>query len=328
MENVVSAGETLSLPSISVIIPVKPGGDVRALDALGSVDYPRDKMEVLVAEGRQPSAQRNRAAARARGELLYFLDDDSMAPPGLLRTVAGRFSDPAVSVVGGPIITPESDSFIQKGFGLALGSPFGGSSIRARYKRLGPERDVTENELILANLAFRKEAFLAAGGLNERLYPNEENELMNRLQAGGHRLVYVPGAFLYRSQRTGPRAYLRQVFTYGRGRMDQNFAHPAGIRPLHAAPSLFLLYCLSLPFVHNIVYFLPLMLYLSLSLVFSSAAAAEARNPLYLFVMPLLFLGLHLGYGAGFLWGLIKGMAGIRKRPPEPGGIAVRQVEL
>lgn len=318
----------MSLPSISVIIPVKPGGRVRALDALRSVDYPREKMEVLVAEGRQPSAQRNRAAGRAKGELLYFLDDDSMAPPGLLRTVAERFSDPGVSVVGGPIITPATDGFIQKGFGLALGSAFGGSSIRARYKKLGPERDATENELILANLAFRKKDFLAAGGLNERLYPNEENELMNRLQAEGHRFVYVPDAFLYRSQRANLKAYLRQVFTYGRGRMDQNFAHPAGIRPLHAAPSLFLLYCLSLLFVHNFVYFLPLMLYLSLCLAFSAAAAAEAKSPLHLFAMPFLFLGLHLGYGAGFLWGIVKNVARGGGKPKAAVDVSVRSVEL
>jgi len=311
-----------------VIIPVKPGGRVRALEALAAVDYPRDKLEVLVAEGRQPSAQRNRAAAAARGDILYFLDDDSMAPPGLLRLAADKFADPGVAVVGGPIVTPPTDRFLQKGFGLALGSPFGGSTIRARYKRLGAERDSTENELILANLAFRREVFLGAGGLNERLYPNEENELMNRLQADGHRFRYVPDAFLLRSQRPNLKAYLRQVFTYGRGRMDQNYAHPEGFRPLHTAPSLFLLYFASLAIVHNPVYFLPLMVYLTLSLAFSATAALEAKNPLYLPVMPFLFLGLHLGYGAGFLWGFIKGVSGSKKEPPGPGEITVRPVEL
>jgi cellulose synthase/poly-beta-1,6-N-acetylglucosamine synthase-like glycosyltransferase len=318
----------LSLPSITVIIPVKPGGRVRALDALGATDYPRDMLEVLVAEGRQPSVQRNRAAAAAKGDILYFLDDDSLAPPGLLSLVAGKFADPEVAVVGGPIVTPDTDRFLQKGFGLALGSPFGGSTIRARYKRLGLERDATENELILANLAFRREVFLAAGGLNESLYPNEENELMNRLQVDGHRFRYVPEAYLFRSQRPNLKAYLRQVFTYGRGRMDQNYAHPEGFRPLHIAPSLFLVYFVSLMLVHNPVYFLPLMLYLTLSLVFSAAAAFEARNPLYLPVMPFLFLGLHLGYGAGFLWGLIKGAAGKKKGPQNPGDITVRPVEV
>lgn len=322
----------MSLPFISVIIPVKPGGRVGALDALGNVDYPKDRFEIIVAEGTQPSAQRNRAASTAMGELLYFLDDDSMVTPGLFRLVAMRFMNPSVSVVGGPIVTPRTDSFIQKGFGLTLGSMFGGSSIRARYKRLGIERSATENELILANLCFRRDVFIGAGGLNERLYPNEENELMNRLQAEGHLFVYVPDAYVYRSQRASYNAFVRQVFTYGRGRMDQNFAHPEGFRPLHAVPAIFLAYCASLVFMHNPVYILPLVLYSVLSAGFSVAACMERKSPAYLPVMPLLFLTLHLGYGAGFLWGLYKGLAkkraGVAETAPAPVDVTLRKVEL
>ncbi|HEY3346804.1 MAG TPA: glycosyltransferase [Nitrospirota bacterium] len=303
-------------PFISVIIPVKPGGRVRSIDALKAVDYPRDRMEVLVAEGRQPSVQRNAAARQATGEILYFLDDDSLVTPELFKVAAKRFDDPKVSVVGGPIITPPTDSFLQKSFGLALSSPFGGSTIRARYKKLGAERPGTENELILANLAFRRDVFLAAGGLNEKLYPNEENELMNRLQDEGHIFLYVPDAFIWRSQRTSYKLYCRQVFTYGRGRMDQNYAHPEGFKPLHMAPSLFLLYTLSMPFICWKPYLLPFGAYLALNLIASAASAVEGKSPLQFFVMPFMFLTLHLGYGAGFLRGLIKGL--LPKPAPAP----------
>lgn len=317
----------MELPFISVIIPVKPGGRVRALDALEKTDYPRDRIEVIVAEGRQPSVQRNRAVREARGEIIFFLDDDSLATAGLFRTVAARYEDRTVSAVGGPILTPATDSFLQKGFGLALSSLLGGSTIRARYKRLGRERQATENDLILANLSFRKSLFLDAGGFNERLYPNEENELMNRLQSAGHKFLYVPDAYVYRSQRAGYRAYLRQVFTYGRGRMDQNYAHPEGFKALHLAPSLFLVYCLSLMFVKYPPYFLPASLYLMLALIFSAASAYEARNALYFIVMPFLFLSLHLGYGAGFVWGFIKGLRPGRQVPGYLGDVVLRRVD-
>ena len=319
--------ELMDFPFISVIIPVKPGGYVRALEALGNVDYPRDRLEALVAEGRQPSVQRNRAAKEAKGEILYFLDDDSLAPPGLFKTVAARYADPGVAGVGGPIITHPSDNFLRRGFGLALSSPFGGSTIRARYKRLGAERRGTENELILANLSFRKSVFLGGGGFNENLYPNEENELMNRLCSEGKTFLYVPDAWLYRSQRPNFRAYLKQVFTYGRGRMDQNYQHPEGFKPLHMAPSLFLVYCLGLMIIRNPVYFIPALLYIVLCLIFSLAAAIEAKNPLYVLVMPFLFASLHIGYGAGFIWGAAKKFVGKKGSRPDV-MYSLRRVEL
>ncbi|MBI5191219.1 MAG: glycosyltransferase [Nitrospirae bacterium] len=319
----------MALPFISIIIPVKPGGEVRSVAPLSSVDYPTELMEIIVAEGRQPSVQRNRAAEQAKGEIIFFLDDDSLVPKGLFRMVVGKYEDPAVSAVGGPILTPDTDTLMQKGYGLALASIFGGSSIRGRYKKLGAERDATENDLILANMSFRRKVFLDAGGFNENLYPNEENELMNRLQAEGHKFLYVPDAFLYRSQRTSYRLFLKQVFTYGRGRMDQNYAHPEGFKPLHVVPSAFLLYALSLLFIHNYVYFLPAILYLSLCGVFAVGAGLEARangwrNLLIFLVMPWLFISLHLGYGAGFLWGALKGAKG--KPAPYTGGVNIRRV--
>jgi len=314
-------------PFVSVIIPIRPGGEPRALGPLGKMDYPEDRYEILVSEGRQPSVQRNRAVEEARGEIICFLDDDSMATPGLFREAARRFAEnPDVVAVGGPILTPETDGFLQKSFGLAFESVFGGSSIRARYKKLGPERDATENELILANMCFKREAFLMAGGFNERLYPNEENELMNRLQSEGGRFLYVPDLAIYRSQRPSYKAFVRQVFTYGRGRMDQNYAHPEGFRPLHMAPSLFLLYCVSLLVIHNAVYFLPVLLYLILSAAFSVLAAAERRKPLQLFVMPFIFMTLHLGYGAGFLWGVVKGAVARGSGPVGAVEVNVRRV--
>jgi Glycosyl transferase family group 2 len=318
----------MELPFISVIIPVRPGGYVRALDALKGVDYPADRLEVIVAEGRQPSVQRNRAAGEARGEILYFLDDDSLAPTGLLKEVATHYVDPEVSGVGGPIITSPADGFLRKGFGLALSSPFGGSTIRARYKRLGVERRGTENELILANLSFRKSVFLGAGGFNENLYPNEENELLNKLTSEGKIFLYVPDVWLYRSQRPNFRAYLKQMFTYGRGRMDQNYQHPEGFKPLHMMPSLFLIYCLGLFSIRWPIYFIPGLLYIALALIFSAAAAREAKNPLYILVMPVLLLSLHLGYGAGFIWGGAKGLFMRRSSAPAKTEVTLRRVEV
>ena len=96
--------------TFSIIIPVKPGGAVRALEALRRVDYPAEDFEVLVAEGRCPSLQRNLAAGEAKGEYLYFLDDDSLVAPDFLRRAAACYEKRYIVAVGGPSLTPEDDS--------------------------------------------------------------------------------------------------------------------------------------------------------------------------------------------------------------------------
>jgi hypothetical protein len=291
--------------TVSVIIPVKPGGYVRALEQLQQVKTPDDDLEVIVAEGCWPSRQRNLAAQRAGGEILYFLDDDTRVTPSHFIRAAGWFDDPTIAAAGGPSLTPDDDNPWQRAFGAALASPFGGGGVRNRYRRWGAPRATGDHELILCNLGFRRDVFLAAGGLDERLYPNEENELMDRLRSEGYRLLYDPELAVQRSQRPDMKAFIRQLFGYGRGRAEQTLiARSAGLVSL--APALFLLYLLSVPVVGNPVYSLPLLCYvllMSAGAVFGWACNGSLSHALRLLAV---FPALHLSYGAGLLAGFIR----------------------
>lgn len=291
--------------TFTIIIPVKPGGAVRALQRLRStVEYPAERFEVLVAEGCQPSRQRNLAAAEARGEILYFLDDDSLTAPGFLRCAARHFADPTVAVVGGPSLTPETDSLFQRAAGIALASPLGGGGARNRYRRTGSARATSERELILCNLAFRKEIFIAMGGLDERLYPNEENELLDRIAKSGLNLCHDPELAVQRSQRPTLRAFCRQFFGYGRGRGEQT--RIAGVRSVvDFLPSLLLAYLLALPLFPSRLVLLPLGVYGLAVLVSSLAGGAEKRLLPAVPWLMILYPALHLCYGFGFLRGLL-----------------------
>jgi succinoglycan biosynthesis protein ExoA len=68
------------LPTVTIIIAARPDqADVKAVTAARQLDYPPELLEIIVARGKQPSVQRNTALRAARGELVYFLDDDSIA---------------------------------------------------------------------------------------------------------------------------------------------------------------------------------------------------------------------------------------------------------
>jgi dolichol-phosphate mannosyltransferase len=216
--------DALGLPAVTVIVPVRPGSPPpAALRAIERLDYPSERLEVLIASGTAPSRQRNAAAARARGEHLLFLDDDSEpSPETLCRFVALLDGHAAAAAIGGPAgsVSPEASGFARLAQ-LVFSEPWVVGRSASRYCGRGELRETDERELIGANLCVRRAAFEAAGGFDERLYPNEENELLERLRRRGWKLLYDPGAAVRRPQRSSPGAHLRAVLGYGAGRAAQ-----------------------------------------------------------------------------------------------------------
>ena len=164
------------LPTVTILIAARPGqAEIKAVTAGKQLDYPREKMEIIVARGKQPSVQRNAGMRAAAGDLVYFLDDDSAPRPDSLRRGVGAFSDSRVKMIGGPNLCPPDAPFLEQVFALVHASWFAFFSSHARYASVGLPRESSEKELILCNLIARKSAMLELGGFNEALYPNEEN---------------------------------------------------------------------------------------------------------------------------------------------------------
>lgn len=287
---------------ISIIIPVKPGGVVTAANALKSLAPDSADYEVVVAEGKRPSRQRNLAAKEVSGDILYFLDDDALVVPDALRRLECSFADANVAAVGGPSLTPPGDSHFQRSIAWALSSWFGGGAIRNRYRSVGTLRDTDDSELILCNLAFRRNVYLSCGGLDERLYPNEENELIDRLLKSGARLLHDPEMIVRRSQRATLAAFIRQMKTYGRGRAEQTLISRA-VSLKAVIPALFAVYVITLPFVPGRWYYLPALLY-SMAIIANMLIAAGRGGLSVAIRLPLIYSLLHFCYGAGFIAGL------------------------
>ena len=309
---------------VSIIIPVKPGGRVKALDGVRELAYPIDSYEVLVAEGKCPSRQRNMAAAAASGKILCFLDDDSLVSPEYLHRVVRHYVDPAVAAAGGPSLTPASDTPLQQAFGMAFASVIGGGGMRNRYRLTGGIRATCDRELILCNLSFRRDVFLTHGGFDERLYPNEENELMERIRRGGGLLIHDPELAIYRSQRPTLKAFCRQLFSYGRGRGEQTVISGV-IKPITFIPSLFLCYLLLLPLVQKPVYYLPLLCYLGITISMALTNAVRTGRLRAAALLPVVFALFHICYGIGMVRGLVA--PGFRKRDFSACAVTLRKVK-
>ncbi|MFO1487710.1 MAG: glycosyltransferase [Verrucomicrobiota bacterium] len=304
-----------SLPSVSVIIAARPDqAEIKSVEAARRLDYPADQLEILVARGKQPSIQRNAAIKAARGEWIYFLDDDSVPPSDNLQRAAKHFSDPVVKMIGGPNLCPPDAPPLEQVFAVVLASWIAFGPSRARYASVGTVRPSGEKELILCNLLARREDLLALGGFNEALYPNEENALMDELQKRGGKLIYDPAFIVQRRPRHSLAAFIRMLRTYGRGRAEQFRVTPTFGSVLNFVPPMFCVYLASLLVFHlaalgqpfglrQAASLVPLVLY-GIAVLLQTAASI----PGYGFfrsvkALPLLVAS-HLFYGMGFWHGL------------------------
>jgi succinoglycan biosynthesis protein ExoA len=293
------------LPIVTIIVPARPGeSQITALEAVRQLDYPRTRLEVILARGRQPSVQRNVAIKAARGDLIYFLDDDARPAPGSLRCAVSHFTDPLVKLVGGPAVCPKDAPWIEQLFAVVLSSWAFGPS-RARYIPVGNLRPTSEKELILCNMVMRRDTLAQFGGFDESLYPNEENALMDDIQKAGGKLLYDPDVIAERRPRPNLRAFVKMLLNYGRGRAEQFRLHPTMGSALNFVPPLFCLYLVMLPLLVRLGFIavLPLVLYMVGAL--GQAVVSMPRHGVIrsIAAVPLVMLT-HILYGAGFWRGL------------------------
>jgi succinoglycan biosynthesis protein ExoA len=314
------------LPTVTIIVPARPGESrILALEAVRALDYPRERMDMIVARGKHPSVQRNTAIRSAQGDLIYFLDDDARPAPGALRRAAEHFSRADVQMVGGPNECPADAPWIECLFAVVLSSQLAFGPSRARYTPVGDIRESTEKELILCNLVARRQTLVELGGFDESLYPNEENALMDDIQKRGGKLLYDPDLIVERRPRPNLKAFIKMLLTYGRGRAEQFRLHPTSGSALNFVPPLFCVYLLALPVLAFMamtksrvdwlaVASSPLLLYLLC--VAAQTAASSVRHGLArsLAAMPLIVLT-HIFYGLGFWRGLFTRLGGRTARP-------------
>ncbi|HWD91161.1 MAG TPA: glycosyltransferase family 2 protein [Verrucomicrobiae bacterium] len=314
-------------PLVSVIIPVHPAKtEARSAAASRQLDYPREKLEIIVVRSTDlatyPSMKRNAAIRAAKGELIYFLDDDSVPLPGNLRRAVAHFSDPKVQMVGGPNVCPPDAPTIELTFANVMGSWLAFGPSCARYRPVGKLRDSSEKELISCNLVSRRDVLLEAGGFDESLYPNEENALMDAVLKRG-RLLYDPKMIVHRRPRSNFKSFAKMLFSYGGGRAQQFRLHPTAGSFINFVPPAFCVYLLAvlifvpmriLPTMWSLLALAPLALYLAAVLVQSVAVMARTSFMSGLRAMPLLALT-NIIYGAGVLRGFFSKIAHVK-----PGG--------
>jgi GT2 family glycosyltransferase len=209
-------------PRYTVIVPMSRfRAEEPVLVSLRETPPPTGGVQILVAEGGHPARQRNAALGRARGDILVFLDNDSSMSSGYWKELETALARPEVEIVGGPALLRPQATAWEEIFHALLTHTLIVGTVSSRYAARGEFRVAAQSDLILCNLAVRRSVLERVGRLSAELYPNEENEWLDRARAAGVGAYYDPGLRVFRPQRATPGQMGLTLLRYGMGRTRQ-----------------------------------------------------------------------------------------------------------
>jgi cellulose synthase/poly-beta-1,6-N-acetylglucosamine synthase-like glycosyltransferase len=234
---------TTSAPSVAVVIPARnaAGSLANCLEALRREGVPGAHAELIVVDdasadetgniaaewgaqvltssGRGPATARNAGASLTHADIVVFLDADTAPEPGWLEAMLAPFADPTIVAVKGRYVTR------QRG----LVPRFAQLEFEDKYARL--ERAVRVDFVDTATAAFRRAAFMNAGGFDESFPAQsaEDVDLAFRMADQGAGMAFNPLARVQHVHATSLLAYLHKKARYGFFRVTIYRRYPAKI---------------------------------------------------------------------------------------------------
>jgi len=305
----------IKMPKITIIIPL---GENKETDFIENFDKEKTKAKVIIVKGSNPSKNRNRGAKSAKTELVAFVNGHTTLSDNWINEVEKFFlENPKIDVLGGPQLSPKDSSFFERITGNALSSKFGAADVSSRYKLTKLNLDADELSITSANLICKREV-LDKVEFDETVYPGEDPKFIRDVKKQGFRVAYSPKIVAYNKRRRNVTSLIKQIYMYGFTRPKKESLSDTFRKPYFIVPSLFLIYIMAL--ISMILFIewkflalIPLMLYILLDLVSSISNSIKNKEILPIFVLPFVYLIIHISYGLGFLVSTIIGIFKKRK---------------
>lgn len=335
-----AAPETRAQPSVTIIMPIRNEEAflARCLESVAATDYPTDRLEVLILDGRSTdrsvaiaegfrprlpglrvidnpariqSAGFNLALGQATGDIIVRMDAHTLYAPDYVSQCVRLLQDTEAANVGGPQRSV-GENPLTTAIAFAVSSRFAAGDAAYRYAT----RDTWADTVYLGS--WRRETLVRLGGMRPAWAVNEDYEMNYRLRQGGGRILVSPSVRSTYFVRGSIPKLARQYFRYGFWKVRTLKVHPQSLRWRQLIAPGFAGYLLSLPLTLwwlGPLAAVPAALYLA-ALTATTVSAARHEPPVPWWYLPLIYPTIHLSYGSGFLSGLIRwGLAGGREAP-------------
>jgi len=319
-------------PTVSVVVPCRnerphieaflasllsqedpPGGfEIIIADGLSS-DGTRDvlaraasqdsRLRIIDNPERIVSTGLNRAIAAARGGVVVRADAHTEYAQDYLRQCHAVLEQTGAENVGGPWIAA-GRGYVSRAIAAAFQSPFGSGGAHAH----DPGYEGPVDTVYLG--CWRREYLQKIGGFDEQLIRNQDDELNLRICRTGGTVWQCPRIRSRYFVRGSLAALFKQYVQYGywKVRVVQKHRLPASLRQLVPAAFVFSLLFLS---ILSLVARPAQIALASVAAAYfvcnigASVLTAARSQWIVLPVLPLVFSCYHVGYGVGFLRGIV-----------------------
>jgi glycosyltransferase involved in cell wall biosynthesis len=222
-------------PIFTVIVPTqnRPLQLACCIEALGRLEYPVDRFEVIVVDDggtaslaeiqnafhdklsltvlRQepagPAAARNNGARHAKGRFLAMTDDDCAPAPDWLSRLQEALEQDPDKLYGGTTLNGLPGNRCAASSQIIIDVVY---ALQSKLENF-PQFFATNN------FALSAAGFGALGGFRESFRTSEDREFCDRWVHQGHSMSYVGDAVAYHFHDLDFPALMRQHFDYGRG---------------------------------------------------------------------------------------------------------------
>jgi len=304
-------------------------GHIRqCLESILAQDYPSDLVEIWVLDGQSTDQSWAVAAdvlgshagaylvanpgitqargwnlgiARSSADVLGIVSAHAELAPNYVTQAVETLERTKADMVGGPA-RAVSLGLVGEAVAVGQSTRFGVGSATFRYVEVESEVDTVFMGLC------RRSVFQRVGVFDPMMDRNQDDEFSFRLRERGGRIVCNPAIRSRYHNRTTLRRLWRQYVAYGFWKVRVILRHPRQASLSHLVPAAFVTSLLVLsagaPWWGPWPFGAVVALYAASSVVASVVAARGRWRVLPL--LPLVYAVLHVGYGAGFLGGLVR----------------------
>jgi len=331
-------------PRVSIVMPCRNEAAYigPCLNSVLATDYPLDRVEVLVADGRSDDGTREiveRCAARNRcvrlldnparitpaalntairaatGDVIIRMDAHGVYPSDYVSRLVDALLETGADNVGWVVVTlPADDTPAARAIALAFAHPLG---VGNAYFRIGVARPRWVDTVPYG--CFRRELFDRIGMFDEELVRNQDDEFNLRLIGRGGRILLLPDVVSRYYARRSVGAVGRMFYQYGyfKPLVARKVERIMTTRQL--VPPLFVLSLVAtaalgiwVPAAREV--FAGIVGTYAALIVTGAALAIRKHGIRCAAALAAVFSFMHVCYGAGYLRGVIDHWSPLRRR--------------